>query len=42
MTKPIKALLIIGLILGVALEIINLRSGYWNSVSAKNEPPFPT
>ena len=37
MNNPIKALLTVGLILGVVLEIINLRTAYWNSVSAKAE-----
>lgn len=35
MNSLIKSLLIVGLILGVVLEIVNLRSSYWNSVSAK-------
>lgn len=33
--KLISGLFVIMLLLGVALEIINLKTAYWNSVSAK-------
>lgn len=34
--KLISGLFVIMLLLGVALEIVNLKSAYWNAISAKN------
>lgn len=42
MGKLISGLFVIMLLLGIALEIVNLKTAYWNSAAAKAESEAKT